>query len=63
MAYDFRLGLVITVDYLLLQPVANLDGVKSEEVDPRLVFHYGIPSGAILLAYDSIQQILAISTK
>ncbi|KAG5530010.1 hypothetical protein RHGRI_030393 [Rhododendron griersonianum] len=44
-------------------PVANLDGVKSEEVDPRLVFHYGIPSGAILLAYDSIQQILAISTK
>lgn len=45
------------------KPVANLDGVKSEEVDPRLVFHYGIPSGAILLAYDSIQQILAISTK
>ncbi|KAI8536802.1 hypothetical protein RHMOL_Rhmol10G0285300 [Rhododendron molle] len=63
MAYDLRLGLVITVEYLLLQPVANLDGVKSEEVDPRLVFHYGIPSGAILLAYDSIQQILAISTK
>ncbi|KAH7849902.1 hypothetical protein Vadar_024735 [Vaccinium darrowii] len=45
------------------KPVANLDGIKPEEVDPRLVFHFGIPSGANLLAYDSIQQILAISTK
>ncbi|KAL7231198.1 hypothetical protein ACSBR2_009461 [Camellia fascicularis] len=45
------------------KPGGNSDGLKSEDIDPRLVFHYGLPSGSILLAYDSIQQILAISTK
>ncbi|XP_052190065.1 uncharacterized protein LOC127799878 isoform X2 [Diospyros lotus] len=40
-----------------------VDGLKSEDIDPRLVFHYGVPSGSVILAYDSIQQILAISTK
>ncbi|KAL1536891.1 hypothetical protein AAHA92_29467 [Salvia divinorum] len=39
------------------------DSLRPEDVDPRLVFHYGIPSGAVLVAHDSIQQILAISTK
>ncbi|KAL7143745.1 hypothetical protein ABFS83_08G213000 [Erythranthe nasuta] len=39
------------------------DNLKPEDLHPYLVFHYGIPSGSILLAYDSIQQILAISTK
>ncbi|XP_057958886.1 uncharacterized protein LOC131151627 [Malania oleifera] len=38
-------------------------GNLAEDVDPRLVFHYGIPTGSVLLAYDSIQKILAISTK
>uniref|UniRef100_A0A5B7B5H0 Lethal giant larvae (Lgl)-like C-terminal domain-containing protein n=2 Tax=Davidia involucrata TaxID=16924 RepID=A0A5B7B5H0_DAVIN len=46
----------------LKKPGGNLDGLKCDEVNPRLVFHYGIPSGSILLAYDSIQKILAIST-
>ncbi|KAJ8763993.1 hypothetical protein K2173_004864 [Erythroxylum novogranatense] len=41
----------------------NWDGIKSSDVDPRLAFHYGIPSGAAMLAYDPIQKILAISTK
>ncbi|KAF5960855.1 hypothetical protein HYC85_002064 [Camellia sinensis] len=45
------------------KPGGNSDGLKSEDIDPRLVFHYGLPSGSILLSYDSIQQILAIPTK
>lgn len=47
----------------LKKPGGYSDGLKSEVVNPRLVFHYGIPSGSFLLAYDSIQKILAISTK
>ncbi|KAL3525173.1 hypothetical protein ACH5RR_013545 [Cinchona calisaya] len=39
------------------------DGLKPEDVDPRLIFHYGIPSGATLLAYDSTKKILAISSR
>ncbi|KAG9136988.1 hypothetical protein Leryth_013829 [Lithospermum erythrorhizon] len=38
-------------------------GLKAEDIDPRLVFHYGIPSGAVRFAFDSIQKILAIATK
>ncbi|KAE8010739.1 hypothetical protein FH972_007078 [Carpinus fangiana] len=45
------------------KPGGNSDGLKSSEVDPRVVFHYGIPSGSTMFAYDSIQKILAISTK
>ncbi|KAK9164722.1 hypothetical protein Syun_005624 [Stephania yunnanensis] len=41
----------------------NLNGLKSDDVNPRLVFHYGIPAGSTALAYDSTQRILAISTK
>ncbi|MCL7023552.1 hypothetical protein MKW94_030800 [Papaver nudicaule] len=41
----------------------SLSSLKSDDVNPRVVFHYGIPAGAITLAYDSIQNILAISTK
>ncbi|XP_057492548.1 uncharacterized protein LOC130778119 [Actinidia eriantha] len=44
------------------KPGGIADGIKPEDIDPRLVFHYGIPSGSILLAYNSIQQILAIAT-
>ncbi|XP_059623340.1 uncharacterized protein LOC132266480 [Cornus florida] len=47
----------------LKKPGGNSNGLKSDDVNPCLVFHYGIPSGSILLAYDSIQKILAISTK
>ncbi|KAF5184845.1 Syntaxin-binding protein, partial [Thalictrum thalictroides] len=39
------------------------NGIKASELNPRLVFHNGIPSASISLAYDSIQNILAISTK
>nr|GMC57331.1 Guanine nucleotide-binding protein, beta subunit [Ipomoea batatas]GMC63937.1 Guanine nucleotide-binding protein, beta subunit [Ipomoea batatas] len=46
-----------------MQPVGNVDGLKPDDVNPRLVYHYGVPPGAILLSYDSIQKILAISTK
>ncbi|KAL2522035.1 Transducin/WD40 repeat-like superfamily protein [Forsythia ovata] len=45
------------------KPVGFSDNIKPDDVNPRLVFHYGIPSGSMLLAYDSIQQILAIATK
>ncbi|XP_034683738.1 uncharacterized protein LOC117913008 isoform X1 [Vitis riparia] len=45
------------------KPGGSLDGLKSQDVDPRLVFHYGIPGGSILFAYDSIQKILAIATR
>ncbi|EEF40708.1 conserved hypothetical protein [Ricinus communis] len=44
-------------------PGGNLERLKSSEVEPRLAFHYGIPSGANMFAYDSIQKILAISTR
>ncbi|RYR16107.1 hypothetical protein Ahy_B04g073062 isoform A [Arachis hypogaea] len=37
-------------------------GLKSSELDPRIVIHYGIPSTASVLAFDSIQRLLAIGT-
>nr|GMC62540.1 uncharacterized protein LOC109167710 isoform X1 [Ipomoea batatas] len=43
--------------------LGNVDGLKPDDVNPRLVYHYGVPPGALLLSYDSIQKILAISTK
>ncbi|CAH9105937.1 unnamed protein product [Cuscuta europaea] len=45
------------------KPVGNVDGLKSDDVNPRLVYHYGVPQGSLQLSYDSIQNILAISTK
>ncbi|GFP88150.1 syntaxin-binding protein 5 [Phtheirospermum japonicum] len=47
----------------LQQQAGFSDSLDPDDVSPHLVFHYGIPSGSMLLAYDSIQQILAISTK
>ncbi|KAG4212614.1 hypothetical protein ERO13_A02G177700v2 [Gossypium hirsutum] len=44
------------------KPGVNSDGLKASDVDPHLVFHYGIPLGCCMFAYDSIQKILAIST-
>ncbi|XP_027348737.1 uncharacterized protein LOC113860236 [Abrus precatorius] len=38
-------------------------GLKASDVDPRLVFHHGVPSGGAKFAYDSIQKILGLSTK
>lgn len=47
-----------------MQPSRNsADGLKASDVDPRIVFHQGIPSGGAKFAYDTIQQILALSTK
>lgn len=45
------------------KPGGNLESLNPEEVDPRLAFHYGVPSGAAMLAYDPVQKIVAISTK
>ncbi|KAK7262765.1 hypothetical protein RJT34_30345 [Clitoria ternatea] len=39
------------------------DGLKASDVDPRLVFHQGVPLGGAKFAYDTIQKILALSTK
>uniref|UniRef100_A0A803L1M4 Uncharacterized protein n=1 Tax=Chenopodium quinoa TaxID=63459 RepID=A0A803L1M4_CHEQI len=44
-------------------PGENSDGLKPEDVDPRLAFHYGLPPSAAMFAYDPIQKILAVSTK
>lgn len=40
----------------------GVHGLKAEDVNPHLVFHHGIPTGASVMAYDHIQSILAIST-
>ncbi|KZV18927.1 hypothetical protein F511_17833 [Dorcoceras hygrometricum] len=45
------------------KPGVLSDTLKPDDVDPRLVFHYGIPSSSFLLEYNSIRQILAIATK
>ena len=46
-----------------MQPGSTIDGLKGCEVEPRVAFHYGIPSGSTISAYDSIQKILALSTR
>lgn len=46
----------------LKKPGGHIDGLKSDEVNPRTIFHYGLPSGCVLLAHDPIQKILAVST-
>jgi WD40 repeat protein len=47
----------------LKKPGGSSDVLKSDLVNPRLVFHHGIPAGSILLAHDPVQKILAVSTK
>ncbi|KAF8101523.1 hypothetical protein N665_0204s0020 [Sinapis alba] len=42
---------------------SSLEGLRANDVEPRVVLHYGIPSGAHLFAYDPVQKILAVSTK
>jgi len=39
------------------------DGLKASDVDPRLVFHHGVPSGGAKFAYDTTLRILALATK
>nr|GLL19079.1 uncharacterized protein LOC109167711 [Ipomoea trifida] len=46
-----------------VQKASSKKSVGNLNVNPRLAYHYGVPAGALLLAYDSIQKILAISTK
>lgn len=36
--------------------------VSQADLDPRVVFHYGIPSTASILALDRTQSLLAIGT-
>ncbi|XP_024641061.1 uncharacterized protein [Medicago truncatula] len=38
------------------------NGLKASDVDPRLVFHHGVPSGATKFTCDNIHNILALST-
>ncbi|XAR65951.1 hypothetical protein NMG60_11011970 [Bertholletia excelsa] len=38
------------------------NALKKSDLDPRITVHYGIPSTASILAFDSIQRILAIGT-
>ncbi|XP_019233700.1 PREDICTED: uncharacterized protein LOC109214258 isoform X2 [Nicotiana attenuata] len=45
------------------KPGGDSDGLKPEHINPRCVYHYGIPSGTVLSAYDSIQKIVALATK
>ena len=40
----------------------NGENVKESDVEPRLVFHHGIPCGSNMFACDPLQKILAIST-
>ncbi|XP_021722917.1 uncharacterized protein LOC110690403 isoform X2 [Chenopodium quinoa] len=44
------------------KPGEYSDGLKPEDVDPRLAFHYGLPPSAAMFAYDPIQKILAVAT-
>ncbi|XP_045813629.1 uncharacterized protein LOC123907410 [Trifolium pratense] len=37
-------------------------GLRASDVDPRLIFHHGVPSGGTMFAYDNIHNILALST-
>ena len=37
-------------------------GVTRADLDPRLTLHYGVPSTSSILAFDSIQSLLAIGT-
>lgn len=38
------------------------DSVSSANFDPQVVFHYGVPSSASILAFDHFQNLLAIGT-
>ncbi|XP_068640812.1 uncharacterized protein [Aristolochia californica] len=51
------------VDMATKKPGSSISSLRADDVDPRLVFHYGIPAGSGTLAYDPIQKILAIATK
>ncbi|KAL8151854.1 hypothetical protein V2J09_021662 [Rumex salicifolius] len=51
------------VDKATKKPGSNSEALKPEDVEPVVAFHYGIPLGASMLAYDPLQRILAISTK
>ncbi|KAJ4746628.1 Transducin/WD40 repeat-like superfamily protein [Rhynchospora pubera] len=41
----------------------TINSLLPEEVNPVLSFHYGIPTDSSVLAYDPVQQILAIATR
>ncbi|PKA47754.1 hypothetical protein AXF42_Ash014531 [Apostasia shenzhenica] len=43
-------------------PAHIINSIQAEDVNPRLAFHYGVPSGSSSMAYDRIQHILAIAT-
>ncbi|XP_031269259.1 uncharacterized protein LOC116127759 isoform X2 [Pistacia vera] len=55
--------MIFQLNAAINMPGGNSDGLKSSDVEPREVFHYGIPSGSNMFAYDPIQKILAVATK
>ncbi|XP_006412090.2 uncharacterized protein LOC18028275 isoform X2 [Eutrema salsugineum] len=42
---------------------SSSEGLRANDVEPRITLHYGIPSGSHLFTYDPIQKILGVSTK
>ncbi|XP_010432265.1 PREDICTED: uncharacterized protein LOC104716576 isoform X2 [Camelina sativa] len=42
---------------------SSSEGLRANDVEPRVALHYGLPSGSHLFAYDPIQKTLAVSTK
>ncbi|KAJ7554173.1 hypothetical protein O6H91_06G129300 [Diphasiastrum complanatum] len=41
---------------------SQVGSLKGLHVEPRLIYHYGIPATASILAYDPLQHLLAIAT-
>ncbi|XP_010526846.1 PREDICTED: uncharacterized protein LOC104804294 [Tarenaya hassleriana] len=42
---------------------SSSEWLRANDVEPRVVFQYGIPTGSHLFAYDPVQKILAVSTR
>ncbi|XP_072958084.1 uncharacterized protein [Typha angustifolia] len=42
---------------------AGINGLRPEDVNPRLVFHYGLPPESSAMGYDPIHRILAVATR
>ncbi|RHN54456.1 putative transcription factor WD40-like family [Medicago truncatula] len=61
--YSFVNTLTSSPFALFNEPGGNSsNGLKASDVDPRLVFHHGVPSGATKFTCDNIHNILALST-
>ncbi|PKU79081.1 hypothetical protein MA16_Dca000425 [Dendrobium catenatum] len=59
---DLNAPVLSREDNVVLDAGNNINGLRAEDLNPHIAFHYGIPSGSSSMAYDSTQQILAIAT-